>query len=124
MFFLYFLPAIHRVFTEPASSQLNHPMPDPETSEPSPEEQLNHLNQIASYIRSNLTNFHRQWLATHSEALGTSSERVMSDVLVEWLAQHRNATHKGSSLGDILPQALDDFIARHHEEFLPVVLID
>jgi len=124
MFFLYFLPAIHRVFTEPASSQSNHPMPDPETSEPSPEEQLNHLNQIASYIRSNLTNFQRRWLATQSEALGTSSERVMSEVLVEWLAQHRNVKHKGSSLGDILPQALDDFIARHHQEFLPVVLVD
>ena len=124
MIFLYFLPGICRVLTEPTSSQLNQPMPDPETSEPSPEEQLNHLNQLASYIRSKLTNFHRQWLATQSEALGTSSERVLSDVLVEWFARHRDASHKGSSLGDILPQALDDFIGRHHEEFLPVVSID
>jgi hypothetical protein len=45
----------------------------------------------------------------------------MSDVLTEWLIRHREATDNGSSLGDFLPEALEEFISRHHEEFLPVV---
>ena len=121
MFFLFVLPVIYRALAEQIASQLNQNMLDPDPSASSPEDQL---NQIASYIRSNLSDFQRQWLATQGEALGTSSERVLSDVLVEWFARHRDASHKGSSLGDILPQALDDFIGRHHEEFLPVVSID
>jgi hypothetical protein len=48
----------------------------------------------------------------------------MNDVLAEWQARHPESTRHGNALGDILQEALDDFISRHHAEFLPVVLID
>jgi archaellum biogenesis protein FlaJ (TadC family) len=82
------------------------------------------LNQIASYIRSKLTDLQRQWLATQSEALNTSSKQIMNDVLAEWLIRHRDATRNSSSFGDFLQEALEEFISRHHEEFLPLVALD
>ena len=93
-------------------------MPNNDPVEPSSEDQL---RKIASYIRQRLTDSQRQWLATQSDAMAISSEQVMSDVLSEWLIRHREATGNGGSLGDFLPEALEEFISRHHEEFLPVV---
>jgi hypothetical protein len=115
------LPVIFRALAEQIASQLNQNMLDPDPSASSPEDQL---NQIASYIRSNLSDFQRQWLATQGEALNISSEQIMSDVLAEWLTRHRHATRNGNFIGDFLQQALEDFILRHHEEFLPVVAIE
>jgi archaellum biogenesis protein FlaJ (TadC family) len=92
-------------------------MPNPDPTESSPEEQL---RKISSYMRQRLTAAHRQWLATQSEALNTSSEQVMSDVLSEWFLRHREAASNGGSLGDFLQEALEEFISRHHQEFLPV----
>jgi archaellum biogenesis protein FlaJ (TadC family) len=121
MFVLFVLPALHRPFAEHASSPLSQNMLNPDPSESSSEDRL---NQIASYIRLKLTDFQRQWLATQSEALSTSSERIMNDVLAEWLTRHRDATRNGNSIGDFLQEALEDFMARHHQEFLPVVARD
>ena len=117
MFLLFILPAIYRAFAEHTSSQQN--MLDPDPSASSPEDQL---NQIGSYIRSKLTDFQRQWLAIQSEALSVSSEQIMNDILAEWLTRHRDAPRGGSSIGDFLQEALEDFISRHHREFIPVVV--
>jgi len=92
-------------------------MLDPDPSASSPEDQL---NQLTSYIRSKLTDYQRQWLATQGQALSISSEQIMNDVLAEWLTRHREAAGNGNSIGDFLQEALEDFISRHHEEFLPV----
>jgi hypothetical protein len=89
-------------------------MPDLDPTESSSEE---HLRKIASYLRQSLTDSRRQWLATQSEALNTSSEQVMSDVLSEWFVRHREAACDGDSLGDFLSEALEEFISCHHEEF-------
>jgi hypothetical protein len=48
----------------------------------------------------------------------------MNDILAEWLTKHPNAKRDGESPGDSLPRALEDFIARHDKEFLPVVTTD
>ena len=93
-------------------------MPNPDPAKSSSEE---HLRKIASYLRQSLNDSQRQWLATQSEALNTSIEQVMSDVLSEWFLRHREAAGNGDSLGDFLPEALEEFISCHHKEFLPVV---
>jgi hypothetical protein len=54
----------------------------------------------------------------------TSDEQIMNDVLAEWLTRHPNVNCHADSLGDSLPEALEDFIARHYKEFLPVGAID
>ena len=96
-------------------------MSDPDPAESPSEDQL---RKISSYMRQRLSASQRQWLATQSEALNISSEQVMSDVLSEWFVRHREAASNGGSLGDFLEEALEEFISRHHEEFLPVVASD
>jgi len=48
----------------------------------------------------------------------------MNDILAEWLTRHRDATRNGNSIVKFLQEALEDFMARHHEEFLRVVALD
>jgi hypothetical protein len=118
MLFHFLLQGVYRALAEHNLSPMSQNMPDPEPTESSSEE---HLRKIASHIRQRLTDSQRQWLATQSNALEISSEQIMSDVLSEWFVRHREAASNGSSLGDFLPEALEEFVARHHEEFLPVV---
>jgi archaellum biogenesis protein FlaJ (TadC family) len=105
-------------FVEQNSLPISQNMSNPDPAESSSEDQL---RKISSYMRQKLTASHRQWLATQSEALNTSSEQVMSDVLSEWVVRHRETVSNGGSLGDFLPEALEEFISRHREEFLPVL---
>jgi ligand-binding sensor domain-containing protein len=93
-------------------------MPNPDSAESSSEDQL---RKIASYMRQRLSDAQHLWLATQSEVLHISSEQIMSDVLSEWFVRHREAASNGGSLGDFLEEALEEFIARHRQEFLPVV---
>jgi hypothetical protein len=118
MLFHFLLQSVHRAFAERNSPPMSQNMPNPDPAEPSSEDQL---RKIASYIRQRLTDSQRQWLATQSDAMETSSEQIMSDVLSEWFVRHREAMDNGSSLGDFLPEALEEFVSRHHQEFLPVV---
>jgi hypothetical protein len=96
-------------------------MSNPDSFEASPEHLL---SRIASEIPSKLNDSQRRWLDTQSKALNTSNEQIMNDVLAEWLIRHPNVNRHGDSLGDSLPEALEDFMARHDQEFLPVVTID
>jgi hypothetical protein len=118
MFFHFLLQSVHRAFAEQNSPLMSQNMPEPEPTESPSEEQL---RKIASYMRQRLSDSQRQWLATQSDALEISSEQIMSDVLSEWFVRHREVASNGSSLGDFLPEALEEFVSRHHEEFLPVV---
>jgi hypothetical protein len=94
-------------------------MPNPDSAESPSEDQL---RKIATYMRQRLTASQRLWLTTQSEALDTSSEQIMSDVLSEWFVRHREAVVSGGTLEDFLQEALEEFISRHHKEFLPVVI--
>lgn len=96
-------------------------MSNPDSFEASPEDLL---SRIAAKIPSKLNDSQRQWLDTQSKALNTTNEQVMSDVLAEWLTRHPNVNRHADSLGDSLPEALEDFMARHYKEFLPVGTID
>jgi hypothetical protein len=117
MLYYFLWQSVHRAFAERNSPAMSQNMPDPEPTESSSEEQL---RKIASYMRQRLSDSQRQWLATQSDALEISGEQIMSDVLSEWFVRHREAASSGSSLGDFLSEALEEFVARHHQEFLPV----
>src|ERR1700733_8849214 len=67
--------------------------------------------EIAFYIRQRLSDSQRQWLAIQSDALDISSEQIMSDVLSEWFIRHWEAEGNGYSLGDFLPEALEEFVS-------------
>jgi hypothetical protein len=114
----FLLQSVYRAFAEQHSPPMSQSMPNPDPAEPSSEDQL---RKIATYIRQRLTDSQRQWLATQSDAMAISSEQVMSDVLSEWFIRHPEAAGNGASLGDFLTEALEEFVSRHHQEFLPVV---
>jgi hypothetical protein len=118
MLFHFLLQSAYRAFAEQHSPPMSQSMPNPDPAEPSSEDQL---RKIATYIRQRLTASQRQWLATQSDALEISSEQIMSDVLSEWFIRHQEEAGNESSLGDFLPEALEEFVSRHHQEFLPVV---
>jgi hypothetical protein len=118
MFLLFILPNVYRALAPPISLPL---MSNPDSFEASPEDLL---SWIASEIPSKLNDSQRRWLDTQSKALNTSNEQIMNDVLAEWLTRHPNVNRHADSLGDSLLEALEDFIARHYKEFLPVGAID
>jgi hypothetical protein len=118
MLFHFLLQSVYRAFAEQNLPPMSQSMPNPDPAEPSSEDQL---RKIAFYIRQRLSDSQRQWLAIQSDALDISSEQIMSDVLSEWFVRHREAEGNGASLGDFLPEALEEFVSRHHQEFLPVV---
>jgi hypothetical protein len=120
MFFYFLLQGVQRAFAEQNSPPMSQDMPDPDPTEPTESSSEEQLRKIAFYMRQRLSDSQRQWLATQSDALEISGERIMSDVLSEWFVRHREAASSGSSFGDFLPEALEEFVARHHEEFLPV----
>jgi hypothetical protein len=117
MLFHFLMQSVYRAFAEQNLPPMSQDTPNPDPAESASEDQL---SKIASYMRQRLSDSQRHWLATQSEALETSSEQIMSDVLSEWFIRHREAAGNGGSLGDFLPEALEEFISRHHEEFLPV----
>jgi hypothetical protein len=118
MFFNFLLQSVYRALAEHNPSLISQNMPNPDSTESSSEDQL---RKIASYMRERLSDAQHLWLVTQSEVLNISSEQIMSDVLSEWFVRHREAASNGGSLGDFLEEALEEFISRHHEEFLPVV---
>jgi len=121
MFFLFILPSVYRAFADQIFAKQGQFMPDPDSFAASPEDQL---SQIAFHIRFKLNDSQRRWLTTQSEALNISNAQIMNDILAEWLTKNPNAKRDGESPGDSLPGALEDFIARHYQEFLPVVTTD
>jgi hypothetical protein len=118
MLFHFLLQSVYRASAERHSKPNNQDMPNPDSAESPSEEQL---RKIASYMRQRLTDSQYRWIAMQSEALNISSEQIMSDVLSEWFVRHREAANNGGTLGDFLQEALEEFISRHHQEFLPVV---
>ena len=63
---------------------------------------------------------HFAWLSKQCEILGTSKQKLVANVLQEWLP--RNAVWAISELGAsaVVEMALSDFILRHGSEFIPV----
>jgi hypothetical protein len=117
MLFYFLLQSAYRAFAEQNSQPMSQNMSNPDPAESSSEDQL---RKIASHMRQRLSHSQRQWLATQSDAMEISSEQIMSDILSEWFVRHREAASDRSSLGEFLPEALEEFVSRHHEEFLPV----
>ncbi len=76
-------------------------------------------DKISESVRSSLESRHLEWLAIQKTALNVSYERLLHEVLSEWVARHPEALRFLQNYGKIMRAALDEFIERHAEEFLP-----
>ena len=82
---------------------------------PSPEEpdQSADLVQIVVSLRQ------YEWLAKQCEFLGITKQQLIADALEEWICRNRTLTLPKPDPSAIIRWALDEFMRRHREEFLP-----
>lgn len=74
---------------------------------------------IESFIGENLSIYQAQWLQNQCRALGQTRAQIFEAVVKEWLLDHPAEVCELHS-GVIARLAMNDFILRHHAEFLPV----
>jgi hypothetical protein len=63
---------------------------------------------------------HFQWLTKQSEFLGVTKQELIADVLAEWICRNRTVSLPRLEASVMVCWALDEFMQRHREEFLPV----
>jgi hypothetical protein len=59
-----------------------------------------------------------KWLTKQCDFLGITKQQLIADALEEWLCRNRTATIVPDPSA-VMRRALDEFIQRHREEFLP-----
>jgi hypothetical protein len=64
--------------------------------------------------------YQTQWLVTQSRHLQVKKSAIIWKVLQEWLLRYPNLEFPPGTPLNVIPKALEDFIARHREEFFPV----
>jgi hypothetical protein len=64
--------------------------------------------------------YQTQWLVTQSRHLQVKRSAIIWKVLQEWLLRYPNLEFPPGTPLNVIPKALEDFIARHREEFFPV----
>ena len=58
------------------------------------------------------------WLARQCEFMGIPKEQLVVDAMEEWISRNREAVI-AADLSGTVQTALDEFINRHRDEFLP-----
>jgi hypothetical protein len=58
------------------------------------------------------------WLAKQCEFMGIPKEQLVVDAMEEWISRNREAVIS-ADLSRTVQTALDEFINRHRDEFLP-----
>ena len=73
-----------------------------------------------SFIGENLSIYQAQWLKNQCRPLGQTRAQILEAILKEWLLDHPHEVWEKLESGEVARRAMNDFILRHHEEFLPV----
>ena len=60
-----------------------------------------------------------QWLTKQCEFLGVTKQELIADVLEEWIGRNRVLSPRIAPSA-MVRWALDEFMQRHQDEFLPV----
>jgi hypothetical protein len=80
-------------------------------------------DSLESFIGENLSIYQAQWLQKQCEALGqTRAQRaqLLQAIVKEWLLDQPAEAWDKLDSGDIARLAVNEFILRHHAEFLPL----
>jgi len=71
-----------------------------------------------SFIRKNLSLFQAHWLRRQSEALEQTRSEMLEAIMTEWFDLNPPAVWEEMEEGEIARRAVEEFILRHHDEFL------
>ena len=82
----------------------------PPSEEPDP-----HVHLINIVVSSQ----HFEWLTKQCEFLGITEQQLIADVLEEWICRNR-PLNLAADPSAIVRLALDEFMRRHRDEFIPV----
>lgn len=77
-------------------------------------------DDIALLVRARLSSYQVRWLNTQCDKLKRQKGMVLTEIFDEWLVRHSDVVIQAGNFGDIVSVALDEFINRHRDEFLPV----
>jgi hypothetical protein len=80
----------------------------------------NHNNHdVERYIEQNLSAYQLRWLTMQSQALGYPRSSIFEAILSDWLSRHSSRNRQHMAEVDIARRAVDEFISRHQNTFLP-----
>jgi hypothetical protein len=79
-------------------------------------------DELAPPIQAKLSSYQIRWLNTQCDKLKREKGKVLTEILDEWLVCHSDQIVQAGNLGNLVGAALDEFINRHRDEFLPVDL--
>jgi hypothetical protein len=74
----------------------------------------------AAFIGDNLSLYQSRWLKIQCETLRESRAQLLEAILKEWLLDHPEEAPRRLERGELARRAMNDFMLRHHSEFLPV----
>jgi hypothetical protein len=63
---------------------------------------------------------HFQWLTKQSEFLGVTKQELIADIVEEWIRRNRSVHLPRLEASAMVRWALDEFMQRHRDEFLPL----
>jgi hypothetical protein len=66
------------------------------------------------------SNYQVRWLNKQCDELKYKEATVLAKVLDEWLVPHSEEIIQAGNFDDLVGTALDEFINRHRDEFLPL----
>ena len=73
-------------------------------------------NDVDSWVQSQLSAHHLRWLEKQKDVVDPSE--ILKFALAEWVVRHPDDWFGETNVGIAMRAALDEFIARHKEEFI------
>ena len=83
---------------------------------PPPEEPDSDADLVQIVVSSR----HFEWLTKQCEFLGITKQQLIADVLEEWISRNR-PVNLPPDPSPIVRLALDEFMQRHRDEFMPII---
>ena len=76
----------------------------------------NDPNKVDPWVQPQLSAYHVLWLDKQGDVMNKTE--LLKYALAEWVVRHPNDWFRLTNVGDAIRSALDEFIARHKEEFI------
>ena len=76
----------------------------------------NDPNKVDPWVQSHLSAYHVLWLEKQGDLMNKTE--LLKYALAEWVVRHPNDWFRLTNVGEAIRSALDEFIARHKEEFI------
>ena len=77
-------------------------------------------DQIDPAVARALTPHEMEWLRRQCHELKLRKLQILRQALIEWISEHPAYRFNEESFGDTMRIALEKFIRRHSQEFVPV----